>query len=424
MNKSRIVVVGAGFAGLNFVKHFPLQHNQEIILVDRRNHHLFQPLLYQVATAGLSPADIAMPIRSFFNNENQVKTILDEVTGINPDQKTLTLKNSTLPFDVLVLACGANHSYFDHPEWEEFAPGLKSLEQATEIRRRVLTAFEESEKTENLDLQKEWMTFVVVGGGPTGVELAGAIAELSKHTIKKDFRNIDPTQAKIILIEAGPRVLGAFKETLSEAAKKDLQDLGVEVLTNTKVVNMDSNTVTTNQSTIRSRTKIWAAGVKPSITGKLLSSASSQVELDSSGRVKITENLNLAKYPHVFVLGDQAHFPELSGRGLPGVATVAIQQGSHAAKNVARLLKGQPLLPFQYWDKGTMATIGRKKAVLQSGKLQMKGFLAWVAWLLVHIYYLIGFRNRVLVLLQWTWSYLTFSKGARLITESNWKLKG
>ncbi len=423
MNMKRIVVIGAGFAGLNFAKNFSPAPDQEIILVDRRNHHLFQPLLYQVATAGLSPADISMPIRSFFRNEEKIKVILDEVVGIEPNKNQIQFKNSVLTYDVLVLACGANHSYFAHPEWEIYAPGLKSLEQATEIRRRVLSAFEEAEKISNPVLQREWMTFVIVGAGPTGVELAGAIAELSRNTIRNDFRNIDPAKSKVILVEAGARVLATFDPALSETAKKNLVNLGVEVRLNTRVTAMDEKSVTTDHASFFSRTKIWAAGVKPSITGKFLKDADADIELDSSGRVRITAELNLKKYPNVFVLGDQSHFPESSGRGLPGVATVAIQQGHHAAKNVARFLKREKLLPFSYFDKGTMATIGRKKAVLQSGKLKMTGFPAWLAWLLVHIYYLIGFRNRVLVLLQWFWSYLTFSRGARLITESDWKLK-
>lgn len=424
MNKRRVVIVGGGFAGLNFAKHFKPDSNQEVILIDRRNHHLFQPLLYQVATAGLSPADISTPIRSVFRDEARMKVILDEVIGIDPAKNKIQLKSSELSYDVLVLACGANHSYFAHPEWEAHAPGLKSLEQATEIRRRVLTAFEEAEKINDSLLQDEWMTFVIVGAGPTGVELAGAIAELSRNTIRDDFRNIDPSKAKIILVEAGPRVLASFDESLSSKAEKDLENLGVRVMLKTRVTGISEKNVVTDHATYYSRTKIWAAGVKPSITGKFLKDADPEIQLDPVGRVIITSVLNLKKYPSVFVLGDQAHFPDSSGRGLPGVATVAIQQGRHAAKNVDYFLRGKNLLPFCYFDKGTMATIGRKKAVLQSGKLKMTGYPAWLAWLVVHIYYLIGFRNRVLVLLQWFWSYLTFSRGARLITDSDWKLKG
>jgi len=428
--RKKIVVVGAGFAGLNFTKNFHSRTDYEIILVDRRNHHLFQPLLYQVATAGLSPADISMPIRSFFHHDETVRVVLDEVTGISPGKNQIQLKDGVLDYDVLVMACGASHSYFAHPEWEKFAPGLKSLEQATEIRRRVLSAFEVAEKTTDLGQQEAWMTFVIVGAGPTGVELAGAIAELRSHTIRDDFRNIDPTKAKIILVEAGPRVLASFHETLSERAKYDLENLGVQVMLNTRVIDLQETKMVIQSietgapsRDVSSRTKIWAAGVKPSITGKFLQESDSEIELDSSGRVMITPELNLKKYPNVFVLGDQSHFPESSGRGLPGVATVAIQQGRHASTNVARFLENKTLEPFSYFDKGTMATVGRKKAVLQTGKLLMTGFSAWLAWLLVHIYYLIGFRNRVFVLIQWFWSYLTFSRGARLITDPDWKLK-
>ncbi len=429
MNRKRVVVIGAGFAGLNFAKHFKPTPDQEVYLIDRRNHHLFQPLLYQVATAGLSPADISIPIRSIFRDEDRVKLLMDEVTSIDPNKNSIQLKNEKISYDVLVLACGANHSYFAHPEWEQHAPGLKSLEQATEIRRRVLTAFEEAEKISDPILQQEWMTFVIVGAGPTGVELAGAIAELSQHTIRDDFRNIDPSKSKIILIEAGPKILAAFNDSLSLKAKADLEKLGVQVMLNARVMDLQDRKVLiqtgneTGLSEILTRTKIWAAGVKPSITGKMLQTADPEIELDQGGRVKVQPELNLKKYPNIFVLGDQSHFPESSGRGLPGVATVAIQQGQHAAKNVSLYLKSEKMNVFKYWDKGTMATVGRKKAVLQSGKIKLTGLTAWLAWLLVHIYYLIGFRNRMLVLLQWTWSYMTFSRGARLITESDWKLK-
>ncbi len=419
----KVLIIGAGFAGMNAAHSLAKNKNLEITIVDRRNHHLFQPLLYQVATAGLSPADIATPIRSLFTHYSNVRVLLDEAIEFNPDRNWVKCHQETLNYDYLVLACGANHSYFGKPEWESFAPGLKTLEQATEIRRRILDAFEEAEKEIDPIKQKDWLNFVIVGGGPTGVELAGAIAELSKRTIRNEFRNIDPTQARILLIEAGSRVLAAFDESLSRRAVQDLNRLGVEVRTQTKVTEVKEDGVQTDKEWIPSHTAIWAAGVAPSITGKQLK-GSKTVELDRSGRVVVESDLSLKNYPNIFVIGDQASVAGKDGKPLPGLAPVAMQAGRHAARNILKRIRNQTTKPFSYLDKGIMATIGRKSAVIQVNQIKIGGIIAWLGWLFIHIYYLIGFRNRFFVFLQWTWSYLTFSKGARLIVDKDWHLKG
>jgi NADH dehydrogenase len=420
--KSQVVIVGAGFAGINAARTLAGHREISITIVDRRNHHLFQPLLYQVATAGLSPADIATPVRNLFSDDPNVTVLWDEAIDFSAKNNEVTLTDRTLSYDYLILACGANHSYFGRNEWEEFAPGLKTLEQATEIRRRILTAFEEAEKEADADKRAAWMNFLIIGGGPTGVELAGAIAELSRNTIRADFRRIDPADAKIILIEAGDRVLAAFDPKLSARAQKDLAELGVELRMNTRVTDLDAMGVTAGE-VIASRTVIWAAGVAPSSTGKALQAQNPDVELDRSGRVIIQKDLSLKGYENVFVLGDQACSYDDAGKPLPGLAPVAMQQGRHAGKNILKKIAGRPTTGFRYLDKGIMATIGRKKAVVQTGKLQFTGWFAWITWLFIHIYYLIGFKNRVFVMIQWIWSYLTFSRGARLIISKDWRLK-
>jgi len=420
MKQPHVVIIGGGFAGINAAKKLAHDRRLKITIIDRRNHHLFQPLLYQVATAGLSPADIAIPIRSLFNDAPNVNVLMEEARHIFLQKKEAECTTQTLSFDYLILACGASHSYFGHPEWEEFAPGLKTLEQATEIRRRILDAFEEAEKEPDLEKQKEWLNFVIVGGGPTGVELAGAIAELGHHTIRKEFRNIDPTHAKVTVVEAGKRLIAMFDEKLSDRAKQDLEKLGVEIKLDTRVLEVTREGVKTSNGDISSRTVIWAAGVAPSQTGKNLIP---QVELDPSGRVVVREDLSLAAYSNVFVLGDQANFKQADGKPAPGLAPAAIQMGKHAALNIKRIVSGKKTIPFRYLDKGQMATIGRKKAVLQTGKIQIGGLIAWFGWLFIHIYYLIGFRNRVFVMLSWIWSYLNFSRGARLIVGKDWHLK-
>ncbi len=421
--KKRVVIVGAGFAGLNCVKSLGRRKNFEITVIDRRNHHLFQPLLYQVATAGLSPANIAVPIRGLLSHLPNVRVVQANVDDIRLDADgggSVHASGHVFPFDYLVLAAGAEHAYFGHEAWEENAPGLKTLEQATEIRRRVLSAFEQAELSDDSAERRSALTFVVVGGGPTGVELAGAIGEMSRFTLSQDFRHIDPKQTRVILIEAGKRILPSFSPESSARAARDLERLGVQVWTESRVTGIDEQSVDVSGERIVARTVLWAAGVSASPTGALL-----PAERDPAGRVVVEPDLSIPGHPTVFVLGDQAHCRDASsGVLLPGVATVALQQGRFVADTLMAELRGKPRRPFAYFDKGQMATIGRGRAVLESGKMRLSGALAWVAWLLVHIYYLSGFRNRVLVLLQWAWSYLTFSRGARLIVSKTWRSYG
>ncbi len=421
--KKRVVVVGAGFAGINCVKRLGKNRDFEITVIDRRNHHLFQPLLYQVAMAGLSPADIAVPIRSLLSHLPNVRVIQANVDDIALDANgggIVRAARHEFPFDYLVLAAGAEHAYFGHESWEARAPGLKSLEQATEIRRRVLSAFELAELSDESSERRSALTFVVVGGGPTGVELAGAIGEMSRYTLSLDFRRIDPKQTRIVLIEAGPRILPSFSAETSARAARDLERLGVQVWTESRVTNIDEQGVDVGDERIAARTVLWAAGVSASPTGALL-----PAERDRAGRVIVESDLSIAGHPWVFVLGDQAQAKDpVSGAVLPGVATVALQQGRFVADTLIGELRGKARRPFHYFDKGQLATIGRRRAVLESGKLRMSGVLAWLAWLLVHIYYLSGFRNRMVVLLEWAWSYLTFARGARLIVSKTWRSYG
>jgi NADH dehydrogenase len=416
--RKEILILGAGFAGLNAAKELARngKHLVNVTLIDRRNYHLFQPLLYQVATAGLSPADIATPIRSLFSGAKNIQVVLANVKSVDLNNQLVRTENESYKFDFCIMACGAKHSYFGHESWETFAPGLKTLEQATEIRRRVLLAFERAEKEQNHEKQKSLLTFVIVGGGPTGVELAGAIAELSRYSLAKDFRHIDPSRTQVILIEAGARVLASFSEKLSKRAAKDLEKLGVQVWTSTRVTDVSDVGVKLGEKFLSAATVLWAAGVQPSSLGKDLG-----VELDSVGRVVVEEDLSIKNYPHVFVLGDQSHFNDKHGKPLPGLAPVAMQQGIFAARNIIASIKNEKRSSFKYNDRGQMATIGRRKAVLQNGSFQASGLFAWIAWLIIHIFYLIGFRNRLLVFIQWFWSYVTFQKGARLIVEKEWR---
>jgi NADH dehydrogenase len=402
----RLVVIGAGFGGLNTVKKLkkaPL----EITVVDRRNFHLFQPLLYQVATAALNPSDIAYPIRSVFRGQDNVAAVvMDEVVDVDLDGREVRLADGgSLPYDYLVVATGTTHSYFGHDDWSEHAPGLKTLEDALTMRRRILAAFEEAElHPERAD---RLLTFVVVGAGPTGVELAGALTEIAVHAMSREFRRIDPSRARVILVEGADRVLPPYPEDLSESARRQLEGMGVEVLTGTVVAGVDSGGVTLADGTrIEAATVLWAAGVQASPLGAKLG-----VPLDRAGRVEVTEDLSLPDHPEVFVVGDLARVD-----GVPGVAPAAIQMGKHAARMIRADLEGRPRQPFRYRDKGSLATIGRARAVANLGKVRFGGFLAWVAWLAVHIWYLIGFRNRFLVFLNWAWNYLTFRRGARIIT--------
>lgn len=413
----RVVVVGGGFAGVNCAHRLGNRRGIEVLLVDRRNHHLFQPLLYQVAMAGLSPAQIATPIRTLLRRYQNVEVLQAEATRVDVERRVLHTTRGDHEYDYLVLGAGAQHAYFGNETWEPFAPGLKTLEQATEIRRRVLDAFERAETEADPALRRACLTFVVVGGGPTGVELAGAIGEMSRFTLARDFRNIDPTITRVILIEAGDRILPSFSPELASRATRDLERLGVQVWTESRVTRVDSDGVEVGQERITARTVLWAAGVQASSIGRSLGA-----ELDRTGRVSVEADLSLANHPEIFVAGDQARFvPKGANQALPGVATVALQQGRHIARNIVREIAGKRRESFHYFDKGQLATIGRSRAVLQSGRLHMTGFLAWWAWLVVHIYYLSGFQNRLLVLIQWAWSFVTFGRGARLIIEKQWR---
>lgn len=420
--KKHVVIIGGGFGGLKAAKVLADYADLvDVTLIDKRNYHLFQPLLYQVATAGLSPADIATPIRNVLSDAKNVTVYMDEIKSVNPLINSFEAGTVSSKYDYIILACGATHSYFGKDHWEEFAPGLKTLEMATEIRRRILMAFESAEKEADKNRQKEWLTFVVVGGGPTGVEMAGAISEIARQTMEADFRNIDPKDTRVILIEAGKRVLASFNETLSTDAKADLKNLGVEVLNEARVTDINANGVVLIDAAgveqkIASKTVVWAAGVKPSPINATLN-----VPLDKSGRIIVSKKLSVENYPNLFVIGDQAHFDAAEGKVLPGLAPVAIQMGGHAAKNIIRLIKNEVSLDFKYVDKGQMATIGRKLAVMEFKGMKARGTFAWLAWLFVHIYYLIGFKNRMFVMMQWTWSYITFNRGARLITKKDWK---
>lgn len=413
-----VVIVGGGFGGLSAAKSLIKYKELRVTIVDRRNHHLFQPLLYQVATAGLSPADIAVPIRSQFSKVKNIEVMLAEVLDVKLERNVVITDSGELPYDYLILACGANQSYFGHNEWEEYAPGLKTLEQATEIRRRVLLAFEKAEKEKDKTKKRALMTFVVVGGGPTGVELAGALGEISRFTLAEDFQNIEPESARVILIESGDRILKSFDTKLAHDASRFLESRGVQVWRGSTVTEVNDDGVKMGSEFLAAKTVVWAAGVEPSPINKKLG-----VELDGQGRVPVGSDLSIASYPNVFVIGDQAAAKDEDGNPLPGLAPVAIQQGNFLKKLFYADLKGKPRPKFHYMDKGQMATIGRKMAVMEFKGLKLSGTLAWLTWLFIHIYYLIGFRNRLFVFLQWMWLYISFSRGARLIVSKEWKLK-
>jgi len=407
-SRPRVLIVGGGFGGLATARALA-RAPVEVTLVDRRNHHLFQPLLYQVATAGLSPGDIASPIRQLVRRQPNTRVLLEEVIAVDAAARRVRLAQGELAFDFLVLATGASHSYFGHDEWERCAPGLKTLEDALEIRRRVLLAFEQAERETDPELTRQWLSFVVVGGGPTGVEMAGAFAEIARHTLARDFRRIDPRMARVILLEAAPRLLATYPEDLSGKAKAQLETLGVQVWTGHAVTAIDPAGVTIGADRVAARTVVWAAGVQASPLARSLGAA-----LDRQGRVRVQPDLTLPGQPCVFVIGDLA-FLEQDGRPVPGVAPAALQMGRHTAENIVRAAAGRPLRPFRYRDKGSLATIGRSRAVGLIHGLHLSGLLAWLAWLVVHIYSLIGFRNRLVVLVTWTWAYLTWQRSARLI---------
>ena len=405
-----VVILGGGFGGLyaaRALRRAPVR----ITLVDRHNYHLFQPLLYQVATAALNPSDIAAPIRSILRRQRNVTVILAEAESIDAARKRVVLADADVAYDYLIVATGATHSYFGHPEWETNAPGLKTIDDALEIRRRVLTAFEAAERESDPARQSAWLTFLVVGAGPTGVELAGALSEIARQTMIRDFRHIDPASARVILVEGKDRVLPTYPADLSDKARKQLEGLGVEVITGGIVSAVTADEVRIGDSGIRTHTVLWAAGVQASPLARSLGAP-----LDRSGRVIVEKNLSIPGHPDVFVIGDLAATTQADGAPVPGVAPAAMQQGRHAATNIERAISGQPLRTFVYRDKGSLATIGRAAGVADFGKVHLSGLVAWAAWLLIHIFFLIGFRNRFLVITQWAWAYLTYQRGARLIT--------
>jgi NADH dehydrogenase len=409
--RPRVVVLGGGFGGLwaaRALKHAPVQ----VTLVDRRNHHLFQPLLYQVATAALSPADIATPIRSILHRQENAEVLLAEATGADVAARTVHLADGRdLAYDFLVLATGATHAYFGHPEWEPVAPGLKTVEDATELRKRFLLAFEAAEQEPDPERRRALLTFAVVGAGPTGVEMAGAMAEVARHALVRDFRHVDPSTARIILLEGGPRVLAAYDAELSAKAQAALAEKGVEVRTGAIVTSIEPDAVCVGSERIPARNVVWAAGVTASPLGRALG-----VDTDRVGRVRVLPDLAVPGHPEVFVIGDLASLDGPDGSPLPGVAQVAMQMGTHASASIVATLEGRARTAFRYRDKGSLATIGRRAAVFQKGRTRIFGWIAWMLWLFVHIYALIGFRNRVSVFVQWAWSYLTWQRGARLIT--------
>lgn len=408
-----VVIVGAGFGGLEAAKKLACE-NVRLTVLDRTNYYLFQPLLYQVATAALSPADIAAPIRAILHRCRNVEVLLAEVQSVDATSRTVFAGETKLVYDYLILATGSRHSYFGHPEWERLAPGLKSLEDAIEIRRRILMAFEYAERSADPAARSAAMTFVIVGGGPTGVEMAGAIAEIARHTLARDFRHIDPSSARVILIEGEPLVLAAFPEDLRRSATKQLQELGVEIRTGVHASDLTEEGLKIGEEFIPCRVKIWAAGNTASNVAKSLG-----VPIDKVGRVMVQDDLTIPDHPEVQVLGDLANLCDpKTGKPLPGVSPVAMQQGRHAARNVLGMIEGRRPQRFRYFDKGSMATIGRNKAVADLRAVHLSGLPAWLVWLFVHILFLVGFRNRAAVLLEWAWAYFSFSKGARLITRS------
>ncbi len=409
-----VVIVGGGFGGL-YAALALADKPVRVTLLDRRNHHLFQPLLYQVAAAALNPSDIATPLRSILRKAANITVLLAEVKGVDLANRRLALDRDEIGYDALILAAGASHSYFGHDEWEIFAPGLKTLEDALEIRRRVLLAYEAAEREHDGAEQRALLTSVVIGGGPTGVELAGALGEISRQSIARDFRLIDPTEARIILLEGGPRILQSFPESLARSAADALRRLGVEVRTGAVVTRVTADAVWLGGEQIRARTVLWAAGVAAAPLCRTLGAP-----LGRAGQVLVEPDLSIAGHPEAFAIGDMCAFLHQTGVPLPGLAPVAIQQGRAAAANVLRRLHGLPTRPFRYRDRGSMATIGRAAAVAIVGRLRLSGYPAWLAWLFVHIISLIGFRNRFLVLFEWAWAYVTWRRGARLITGP-WK---
>lgn len=413
----RVLIVGGGFVGLNAAKRLGKSKKVAVTLIDRTNYHLFQPLLYQVAMAGLSSTDIAAPLRTIFAKYKTVHVLQAEAHAVKPDEKLVETSIGPLPYDYLILGCGARHAYFGNEVWEPMAPGLKTIEQATEIRRRILTSFEKAEGSTDKEEKMKLLTFVVIGGGATGVELAGAIGELSRYTFAKDFKNIDPSLSRVILVEGSERILSSYHPELSTKAVRALESLGVQVWTSKLVSGIDCDGVDIGKERIQTSNVIWAAGVHASDLNKSL-----KLPLDHMGRAPVEPDLSIEGHPEIFIGGDQASFiPEEKEQSLPCVAPVALQQGRHIAKNILLDIAGKPRKAFRYLDKGQMATIGRSRAIVEVRKLRFSGFFAWITWLFIHIYFLAGFKNRLIVLMQWISSYFTFNRGARIIVEHDWQ---
>lgn len=418
--KHRVIIVGAGFGGLRAARCFR-RANVDLTLIDKRNFHLFQPLLYQVATGGLSPANISAPIRSILRRQNNCTVRMGTVTGLDPASSTLILEDARLPFDSLILATGVTHSYFGNDHWSQYAPGLKTVEEATEIRACILAAFENAERLNDPHERQKHLTFIVIGAGPTGVEMAGAIAELRRNTLKHDFRNIQPAEAKVILIDMADRVLGSFHQNLSAKAQQSLRKLGVQLHLNARVINITTDTVTLeseNQTaTYHSHAIVWAAGVRAdSLTTKL--AQSTNCPQDNASRLLVNPDFTLASHQNIFAIGDVINYPHQTGQPLPGVAPVAMQQGKFVANVIKRRIAGKPQPKFHYKSPGNLATIGRSAAVAELGKMKFSGFLAWFIWLVVHLMQIVQHHNRVLIFIQWAWNYITFNRSARLITNN------
>lgn len=418
--RHHVVIIGGGFGGLYAALAFKNNRDVKVTLIDRRNFHLFQPLLYQVATGGLSPGDIASPLRAVLGKYKNINTIMGEVVDIDVAAKEVVLRDEMVPYDTLIVATGATHSYFGNDQWQEHAPGLKTIEDATELRRKIFIAFEAAEREDDPELQRAWMNFVIVGAGPTGVELAGALAELSQHTLKGDFRKIDPARASITLVDAADRVLPPYHRDLSEDAEDQLRQLGVTVKTGVMVTGIDGDKVIMRrgerEEIMHSKSVFWAAGVQASPLGRILSDRAT-ASLDHIGRVMVNDDLTVPNHPELMVIGDLAHCLDENGKPLPGIAPVAMQQGAYAAKMITSRIQNRAYEPFKYFDKGNLAVIGRNAAVADIKGLHVRGFLAWLLWLFVHILYLVEYDNRILVATQWAWNYVTRNRGARLITH-------
>ncbi|MGF1487218.1 MAG: NAD(P)/FAD-dependent oxidoreductase [Prochloraceae cyanobacterium] len=413
-----VVIVGGGFGGL-YAAQSVAKSQVKVTLIDKRNFHVFQPLLYQVATGGLSPADISSPIRALVNRNKNIQVLMGEVVDIDPDRKTVKLQHKEITYDSLIVATGVTHQYFGNEKWEDFAPGLKTIEDALEIRRRIFIAFEAAEKETNPEKHQEWLTFAIIGAGPAGVELAGALAEVAHGTLKEDFRNIDTSKSKIILFSSRDTILPTYPEKLSLKAQKSLERLGVTVVTGARAIDIQKDSLTVRIGdkieTISAKTILWTAGMKATEMSKILAERTG-AEVDRSGRIIVDKDFQLSKYDNIFAIGDLAHYGHQEDKPLPGIAPVAMQEGQYVARLIRSRMKGESIAPFYYFDSGSLAVIGKHEAVVDLGFIKLSGFLAWCVWMFIHVFYLLEFDNKLIVMIQWAWNYFTFSKGARLIT--------